>query len=71
MHYLGPISLGTGIANVLVLESFSSQARYHVVPDVLAFSGCNSMDMLISENAKSPICILRHVTALLSVIKCS
>lgn len=72
MYYLTSISLGVCIVNVLVLESLSSQASYHTVPGVLAFSGCtSSMDKLISENANSPLCFLRHVTALLSVTKCS
>lgn len=71
MHYLGSISLKVCIANGLVLESLSSQASYHIVWGVLAFAGCNSrVDMLMSENAKSSICILRYDSAL-SVMKCS
>lgn len=71
MHHQDSISLKVCIANGLVLESLSSQASYYIVWDVLAFSGCNgSIDMLMSENAKSSICIPRYVTAL-SVIKCS
>lgn len=45
MHYLGFISLGVQIANVLKFESLNSQASYHIVSGVFAFSGCNSVDL--------------------------